>query len=125
MTQRQTCCSSPAAMFYWLSTSLLAWGILGLTGIYWNPLRAASATTICLAVAIGCGANWFRNRTLHCALTGPIFLVAGSLFLLLDTRHLAISPTVVWVAVAVLTGVAFLLECGYAAWFDSRECPDE
>jgi hypothetical protein len=28
-------------------------------------------------ILIGCSANWLRNRTLHCAITAAVFLVAG------------------------------------------------
>ena len=61
-------CSSPAAICYWFAASLIAWGLLSFVGIYWRPFRALSATIIYLAMAAGCAANWFRNRTLHCGI---------------------------------------------------------
>jgi hypothetical protein len=112
---RQACCSSPIAMFYWCSVSFVAWGLLSLIGIYWYPLHASSAGTICLAVAFGCGANWLWNRTLHCAITGPLFAVAGAVFLLSDMHTLAISPHFVWSILASATGFSFLLEWRYTA----------
>lgn len=112
---RQACCSTPSAMWYWCSASLLAWGILGLIGIYWYPLHASSAATICFAVAIGCAANWVRNRTLHCGITGPLFLIAGAVFLLSDLRVFQINPCIVWPIVAIVTCLSFLLERRYAA----------
>ena len=122
MTMRQACCSSPIATSYWCFVSLLAWGVLSLIGIDWYPLHASSAATICLAVAIGCGANWLRNRTLHCGITGPLFLVAGTVFLLSATRVFQINPNIVWSIVAVLAGVSFLLEWRFAA--RSQSWPD-
>src|SRR5260370_11916853 len=90
MTEHKgACCSSPAAMCYWLTASLIAWGVLSLIGIYWRPLHALSAATTLFAMAIGCAANWFRNRTFHCAITGPLFLFAPVVFLL---PHLSMSP---------------------------------
>ena len=112
--QGQTCCSSPSSICFWCSVSLLAWGVLSLIGIYWYPLHASSATTICFAVAIGCGVNWFRNRTLHCAISGPGFLIAGALFLFSELGVLAVNSSFVWIIVAVLTGIAFFLEWLYA-----------
>jgi hypothetical protein len=111
----QACCSSPFAMGYWCSVSLVAWGVLGFVGIFWYPLHASSATTICFAVAIGCVVNWVRNRTLHCGITGPLFLIAGVLFLLSGMDVLAVSPCLIWAIVAIFTGVAFPLEWRYAA----------
>ncbi len=71
MTEHKgACCSSPAAMCYWLSASLVAWGVLSLIGIYWQPLHGSSATTILFAMAIGCAANWLRNRPFIALLQG-------------------------------------------------------
>lgn len=113
--QGRACCTSPSSVFYWCSVSLLAWGALSLVGIYWHPLHASSAVTICLAVAIGCAVNWFRNRTLHCAITGPAFLIAGTIFLLSDMGLWAINSRLVWPFVAVVTGISFSLEWLYAS----------
>ena len=113
---RQACCSSPTAVSYWLLASLVAWGGLSLIGMYWYPLHPSSAAAVCLAVAIGCTANWFRNRTLHCAITGPLFLIAGALFLVSEMRVVAIDPGVVWLIVAIVTGCSFLLE-----WYATSE----
>ena len=113
--QGQACCSSPSSVLYWCSVSLLAWGALSLVGIYWYPLHASSAVTICLAVAIGCAVNWLRNRTLHCAITGPAFLIAGAIFLLSDMGPWAINSRFVWPFVAVVTCISFLLEWLFAS----------
>jgi hypothetical protein len=107
---RQACCSSLTSIGYWCCTSLLAWGGLSLIGIYWYPLHGSAAATVCLAVAIGCIVNWLKNRTLHCGITAPLFAIAGTLFLLSDMRLIAIAPAVVWLPVAVVTGLSFLLE---------------
>jgi hypothetical protein len=101
-------------MFYWCSVSFVGWGLLSLIGIYWYPLHASSAATICRAVAFGCGANWLRNRTFHCAITGPLFAISGAVFLLSDMHKLAISPHFIWSIVAIATGISFLLEWRYA-----------
>lgn len=81
-SRQQTCCSTPASLCYWCTVALLAWGLLSLIGTYWHPLRANSATTILLAAAIGCFANWLRNRTFHCRITAWLFLAGGVVFLL-------------------------------------------
>jgi hypothetical protein len=107
---QQACCSSPSAMCYWCVVSLAAWGLLSLLGIVWNPLHATSATTILLAAAIGCFANWIKNRTLHCGITVWIFLVGAVVFLLGNAGLLQIEPRFVWLFVAIGTGFAFILE---------------
>ena len=112
--QVEACCSSPAAMCYWFTVSLIAWGAMSLIGIYWRPLHASSAAGCLLAMAIGCLANWLRNRSFHCAITGPLFLIASVVFLISSVRMIHVNP--LWVWPFVLTGVviAFLLEWRYA-----------
>ena len=72
-------------------------------------------------MAIGCFANWVRNRTYHCAVTGPIFLIAGVIFLLSDEGIIHVHALWVWELVLVGAGVAFLLEWRYAK--RSASCP--
>jgi hypothetical protein len=112
---KAACCSSPAAICYWFAASLIAWGVLSLVGMYWHPLHASSATTILFAMAIGCVANWSKNRTLHCAITGPLFLIAGVVFLLSSVSMAHVSSLAVWPIVFIGVGIAFLLEWRYAS----------
>ena len=111
--QVEACCSSPAALCYWFIVSLIAWGVLSVIGIYWRPLHGSSAATILFAMAIGCVANWLRNRTLHCAITGPLFLIAAVVFLLSDMSTTHVNSLLVWPFVLIGVGVAFLLEWRY------------
>ncbi len=121
MTQNKgACCSSPASIRYWLTASLVAWGVLSLFGIYWHPLHASSATTILFAAGIGCAANWFRNRTFHCAISGPLFLIAAFVFLLSSVTTFRVNVSWIWVFVVTGVGVAFLLEWRYAKRSASR-----
>jgi hypothetical protein len=104
--QVEACCSSPAAICYWLVVSLVAWGMLSLIGTYWRPLHAPSATACLFAMAVGCLANWFKNRSFHCAITGPLFLVAGVAFLLVGVRVVHVNTLLVWRFALVGTGVS-------------------
>src|SRR5258708_30412551 len=64
-------------------------------------------------MAIGCGANWLRNRTLHCAITGPLFLIAALVFLMSDVTETHVNSLLVWPLVVIGVGIAFLLEWRY------------
>jgi hypothetical protein len=64
-------------------------------------------------MAIGCLANWIRNRSFHCAITSPLFLIAGVIFLLSCERMIHINTRWVWPFVLIGTGIAFLLEWRY------------
>jgi hypothetical protein len=112
--QGQACCSSPASICYWFIVSLGAWGVLSLIGIFWVPLHARSSSACLFAMAIGCFANWRRNRSFHCAITGPLFLIGGIALLSSGERLLRVNTNWVWTFVVVGTGIAFLLEWRYA-----------
>jgi hypothetical protein len=108
------CCSSPAAICYWFIVSLVVWGVLSLIGIYWRPLHAPSSVACLFAMAIGCLANWLKNRAFHCTITAPLFLVAGVAFLLAGVRVININTILVWRLVVIGIVAAFLLEWRYA-----------
>jgi hypothetical protein len=65
-------------------------------------------------MAIGCVANWRRNRTFHCAITAPLFLIVGVMFLLSGMRIVHLNSRWVWAFVLIGVGIAFLLERLYA-----------
>jgi len=113
-SKQEVCCSSPSSMRYWLAVSVVAWGVLSLIGIYWYPLHASSAVTILLAAAVGCFANWFKNRTLHCGMTGPLFLVGAVLLLPTNMHLLHIEPSLVWPIIVICTGISFVVEWRYS-----------
>jgi len=65
-------------------------------------------------MAIGCIANWLKNRSFHCALTGPLFLTAGVAFLLASVGAVRVNKALIWRFVIVGIAIAFLLEWRYA-----------
>jgi hypothetical protein len=94
--------------------SLIAWGALSLTGIYWRPLHSSPAAACLLAMSIGCLANWLRNRSFHCIVTGPLFLIAGVASLLSGVSTIHLNTLWVWPIVLIGVCVAFVLEWRYA-----------
>ena len=90
----------------WLGVCFACWGFIGVYfGLLCEHYRAAS---------VGCIANWIKNRTLHCGIKAPLFLIAGTLFLLSDARIVPIEPPFVWAFVLLGAGIAFLPEWKYA-----------
>jgi hypothetical protein len=94
--------------------SLVAWGVLSIIGVYWRPLHGSSEAACLFAMAVGCLANWLRNRTFHCAITVPIFLIGGVLFLLSAVGMIHVNTRWVWPFVLIGVGIAFVLEWIYA-----------
>ncbi len=108
--QRNACCSSLAAIMYWLGATVVAWAILSFIGLIWEPLHAASAITILLAMSAGCFANWARHRTYHCSIDGPLFLAAGVLFLFRKLGVFQVSAMMIWIPLFIGVAVSFWLE---------------
>jgi hypothetical protein len=65
-------------------------------------------------MAIGCFANWLKNRSFHCAITGPLFLIAGVAFLLAGASLIHLDTTLVWQFILIGIAIAFILEWRYA-----------
>ena len=105
----EPCCSSPVTLCYWFVVSVLAWALLSLIEIYWPPLQAPRAACL-FAMAIGCAANWIKNHSLHCIITGPLFFVAGLGFLLSGAGFIRFNAFWVWPIIGVGVGISFLLE---------------
>jgi hypothetical protein len=114
---QSVCCTSPAAACYWFAASLIAWAVLSIVGKYLHPLRWYSASTILLAMSIGCVANWLKNRSFHCSITAWLFLLGGVLFLLTDLRILRVNVALLWSCLFIGAAIAFLLE-----WRLARRC---
>jgi len=91
----------------------MAWGVLSLIGIYWRPLHALPTVACLFAMAIGCLANWHRNRSFHCAITGPLFLIGGVIFMLSGAHMIHLDTRSVWPVLLAGVGVAFVLEWLY------------
>ena len=108
--RKNACCSSPAAVVYWLCVTMCSWAVLSLIGTIWHPLHATSAIAILFAMSAGCFANWIRNRTYHCSIDGPLFLVAGALFLLQAIGIVHFPPLIVWLPLLIGIAVSFCLE---------------
>lgn len=79
LTFAQSCCTTPSAMFFWSAMFVLFYGAGLLLGTVWPGLRQYGDTLILTALAAACLVNFGRNRTLHCGLTGPLFVVGRSL----------------------------------------------
>jgi hypothetical protein len=107
---RHACCSSPSAIRFWLIASLASYLVIGFAGIYWHPVRFGSPAAILLALAAGCFANWSRNRTLHCAITGPLFLIVGLLSLLSELLAFRFPGLLFNLILLFGVAIAFLIE---------------
>jgi hypothetical protein len=96
------------------AASLASWAGLATIGMFWHPLYATSAITCLLAMAVGCFANAFKNRTYHCVLTGVAISDSGDSVTLVgfDAQQACFRPGIRsrWDRNRVLPGVALFPE---------------
>src|SRR5688500_6124781 len=99
----QSCCTTPSAIWFCTAMFLLLYGAGLLLGIVWPAVRQYGDTLILAALGAACFINFGRNRTLHCGLTGPLFLVGAVVAALVEARIWNLDLDVVWGV--VLAGV--------------------
>jgi len=111
----QSCCTTPSAMCFWAAIFLVVYGT-GLAAASVLPaLNQYHDTLILAALAAACFINFARNRTLHCALTGPLFVAAALMAALNESAFWQVPMSVVWGVVLLGVGLAFLVEWRSAA----------
>jgi hypothetical protein len=104
------CCTTPSAMCFWAMTFVLFYGASLLLGRFWPAVQHYPDAVLLTALAAACLVNFRRNRTLHCGLTGPIFLLGAVAALVAEAGFWRVDQSALWCV--VLTGVclAFLIE---------------
>jgi hypothetical protein len=106
----QTCCTSPAAMCYWAAAFLVLYGVGLLVRSTWPFFEPYGDTLILAALGAACFINFGRNRTLHCGITGPLFLIGAAVAALIEADTWALDLSTVWGVVLIGVGIAFVIE---------------
>jgi hypothetical protein len=76
----------------------------------WPVLEPYADTLLFAALGSACFINFGRNRTLHCGLTGPLFLIAAVVAFLMEARVWNVNEEALWGLVLVGVALAFLIE---------------
>jgi hypothetical protein len=106
----QTCCTSPVAMWFWAVVFALLYGGGLLLRSRWAAFEPYGDTLLLGALAAACVINFGRNRTLHCGLTGPLFLAAAVVAALIEGGLWRVDADALWTVVMVGVAIAFLIE---------------
>ena len=106
----QTCCTSPAAMWFWAAAFAVLYEMGLLMRSTWPVFEPYADTLLLAALGAACFINFGRNRTLHCGLTGPLFLVAAIVAALIEAGIWGVSEEVLWGVVLIGVALAFLIE---------------
>lgn len=113
-TPKNLCCTSPRALCYWGSAFLIFYGI-GLGLVFWLHWQPYELVVLFTALGLACFANLARNRSFHCAITGPFFLLVALALGLEAAGIWKLRGAVLWPAVVIVVCAAFLLERRYAS----------
>ena len=106
----QSCCTTPSAIGFWAAIFVLFYGGVLLLGMVRPGLQHYGDTAILTALAAACFVNFGRNRTLHCGLTGPLFLIGAIVAFLMEAGVWRVNQSVLWGVVLIGVAIAFLIE---------------
>ena len=74
----RSCCTTRSAMGYWIGVFALLYGGSMLARFLWPPARPYGDALTLAALGVACLLNFAKNRTLHCSIAGPVFVVGPS-----------------------------------------------
>lgn len=97
-------------MCYWAAVFVMAYGAGLLLQSVWPALAPYDATVLLGALGAACLVNFRQNRTLHCSITGPLFLLGAVAATLIEAGAWTMDLSLVWGIVLVGVGLAFLIE---------------
>lgn len=107
--QKRFCCLTPQAACTWIAAFLILYG-LGLIGLHLRHLDRYQGAVFFAAMGLACFFNFARNRTFHCFITGPFFVLVALALALQTYGVWKLSNAVLWPVVLIVVGIAFLLE---------------
>jgi len=97
-------------MCFWAVIFAALYVVTLLLRIVWPSLAGYGDTLVLAAMGGACFVNFQVNRTLHCALTGPVFVVAAAVTALEDARIWLLDMALVWSIMVAAVALAFLIE---------------
>lgn len=106
----RSCCTTPSAMSFWCASFAAFFVITLLLGRAWPELQQYGDTMLLGSLAAACFVNFGRNRTLHCGLTGPLFLMSAVVALLIDAGIWPVDSDALWGVVLIGVALAFFIE---------------
>ena len=110
LLSHRCCTTTPAAVFFWGATFVVLYAAGLLVRSSWPPVARFGDTTILLALGAACVINFGRNRTLHCGLTGPLFLGGAVAAASIEAGAWSLDMRMVWGAVVLGVALACAIE---------------
>ena len=104
------CCTTPGAMCFWAAMFVLIYGAGLLLTSAWADVRPFGDTLLLVALGAACVINFGRNRTVHCGITGPLFLLGALAAAFIEAGTWRVDMAIVWGSVLLGLGIAFIIE---------------
>ncbi len=111
--QKRFCCLTSRAACTWIAAFFILYG-LGSIVLHLEHVERYQGPAFFAAMGLACLVNLAQNRTFHCAITGPFFLLVAVALALQSYGMWNVSKAVLWPTVLIVVGIAFLLEQRFA-----------
>jgi hypothetical protein len=108
-SEKKYCCTTGGSLCYWFAVFAILYGV-GLAAIYSLHLGKYQPVALFAALGLACVANFARNRSFHCVITGPFFLLVAAALALRIAGVWNVGTRFLWPVVLIVVGIAFLLE---------------
>ena len=106
----RSCCTSPAAMAFWAAMFVVIYGAGLLLTSVWPSIQPFGDTRLLVALGAACLINFGWNRTVHCGITGPLFLLGAVAAALIEGRVWHFDLAIVFGVVLLGVASAFIVE---------------
>ena len=110
MIRRTTCCTTPSALCFWCAAFLIFYGASLLAVELWPAVTDYQLAMVLGAIGVACLVNAAINRTYHCFITGPLFLILAGIAAADTAGLFDVSGSLLWAIALIGTGTAMLLE---------------
>ncbi len=97
-------------MRFWGAMFVLLYGAGLLLRVAWPGVEPFGKTTILVALAGACVINFSCHRTLHCGITGPLFVVRAVAAGLIEAGAWHFDMLIVWAVVLLGVATAFVID---------------
>ena len=104
------CCTTPSALCLWGAAFLVLFGAGLLAVEIWPGLDQYGQTLVLSALGIACLVNFRINRTFHCGITGPLFLIAAGIVAGAEAGVWEVNISIIWALLMIGIGGAAFLE---------------
>ena len=111
--QKRFCCLTSRTACTWIAAFFILYG-LGLIVLHLEHVEGYQGPAFFATMGLACLVNLAQNRTFHCVITGPFFLLVVVALSLQSYGMWNVSKAALWPTVLIVVGFAFLLEQRFA-----------